>query len=119
MTTAAVEKKAAAEAVDWVRDQLEFSYVEIGVAVDADERTVRRWKDARAVPRGIHRTRIEQLRKLQHMLLAVHGTSQAAAEWMRTSVPALRGRTPGSLFREGKVSKLIELLATMESGAFI
>ena len=53
------------------------------------------------------------------MLLAVHGTSQAAAEWMRTSVPALRGRTPGSLFREGKVSKLIELLATMESGAFI
>lgn len=119
MTTTALEKKAAAEAVDWVRDQLDISYVDIGAAVKADERTVRRWKDERVVPRGSHRDKIEQLSELRHLLMAVFGTGDAAAVWMKTPLPALRGRTPGAVFREGRVAKLIDMLATIESGAFI
>ena len=67
---------------------------------------------------GSHRDKIEQLGEMKHLLLAVFGTGAAAAVWMKTPLPALRGRTPEAAFRESKVTTLIDILATVESGAF-
>ena len=117
MTTTKGEKTAAAEAVNWVREQLALSYADIANAVKADERTVRRWKDQRVAPRGSHRHMIEQLGEMKHLLLAVFGSGAAAAVWMKTPLLALRGRTPGAVFRKGQVATLIDILATIESGA--
>ena len=118
MTTTRGEKTAAAAAVNWVGEQLGFSCVDIAIAVKADERTVRRWKEGRVAPRGSHRVKIEQLGEMTRLLLFVFGTGAAAAVWMKTPLPALRGRTPEAAFRESKVTTLIDILATVESGAF-
>ncbi|MES3034944.1 MAG: MbcA/ParS/Xre antitoxin family protein [Gemmatimonadota bacterium] len=119
MSSTVLERNAAAEVVCWVRDQLRFSDVDIGAAVHADQRTVRRWSEGRVAPRGCYRDKIEQLRSLKHLLIAVFGTGEAAATWMNVPLPALRGRTPGAAFRAGRVTQLIDMLATIESAAFI
>lgn len=119
MSPTELEKKAAAEAVAWAHDALELGYSEIGAAVDVDERTVRRWEGREVVPRPRHREKLEQLRELRHLLQAVFESKAEADEWLRTSIPAFRGRTPVSLIRQGKLETVIDALATMEAGAFL
>lgn len=119
MSPTELEKRAAAEAVAWAHDTLELGYSEIGMAVEADERTVRRWEGRKVVPRGRHREKLEQLRELRHLLRAVFESKPEADEWLHTSVPAFRGRTPISLIRQGRLEAVIDVLATMEAGAFL
>jgi uncharacterized protein (DUF2384 family) len=119
MTPVEREKAAASETVTWAHDDLRLAYGEIGLAVEADERTVRRWQSREVAPRGRHRARLEDLRELRHLLRAVFATPADADEWLHSSVPAFRGRTPISLIRRGQVEKVIDALATMESGAYL
>lgn len=119
MTTIDLEKNAVVEAITWARESLELGYGEIGSAVQADERTVRRWVRRAVVPRGEHREKLEQLRELRHLLGAVFDSEAEANAWLYASVPAFRGRTPISLIRVGKLDAVIDALATMEAGAFL
>lgn len=119
MTPAQLEKIATAEAVAWAHETLDLGYSEIGVAVEADERTVRRWQDCEVRPRAQHRAKLEQLRELRHLLKEVFDLQAEADAWLRSSVRAFRGRTPMSLIRQGKLDLIIEVLATMESGALV
>ena len=118
MSPAEREKQAAADAVAWAHERLALRYPEIGRAVDADERTVRRWHGRHVLPRGRHREKLEQLRELRHLLAAVFASQANADEWLHTSVPAFRGRTPLSLIRTGRMETVIDALASMEAGAF-
>ena len=119
MTPTELEKKAAAEAIAWAHETLELGYSEIGLAVEADERTVRRWEGQQVVPRGRHRGKLEELRELRHLLKAVFETRAEADAWLHASVPAFRGRTPISLIRLGKLEAVINALATMEAGTYL
>ncbi len=110
---------AAAGLVSWAHDDLELAYREIGLAVKADERTVRRWERREAVPRARHMAKLEELRELRHLLEAVFEFSEQAHGWLRSSVPAFRGRTPISSIRQGKIKQVVEVLATVESGAYL
>jgi hypothetical protein len=118
-TPADLEKQAAAEAVAWAHEALALGYGEIGAAVEADERTVRRWEAREVLPRGRHRARLEELRELRHLLAAVFERKAEADAWLHASVPAFRGRTPISLVRQGRLETVIDVLATMEAGAFL
>ena len=109
MTPAELEKKAAAEAIAWAHEALDLGYAEIGAAVEADERTVRRWEGLEVVPRGRHRANLS----------AVFESRAEADAWLRSSVPAFRGRTPISFVRQGRIETVIDVLATMEAGAFL
>jgi putative toxin-antitoxin system antitoxin component (TIGR02293 family) len=119
MSLVQTERRAAADVIDWAHSALALNYGEIGVALKTTERTVRRWRTCKFTPRGAARDRLETLRELRHLLTAVFGTEAAAAEWLHSSVPALRGRTPASLLRTGAIESVIELLATIESGAYV
>ena len=119
MSPTELEKQSAAEAVAWAHDALELGYGEIGLAVEADERTVRRWHRRTVVPRGHHREKLEQLRELRHLLRSVFEDDAEADAWLHGSVAAFRGRTPISLVRQGRLGAVIEVLATMEAGAFL
>ena len=119
MTPIELERAAASEVVAWAHDDLDLGYLEIGLAVDADERTVRRWEDRQVSPRGYHRAKLEEFRELRHLLGAVFESEEEAGRWLHSSIPAFRGRTPISLIRRGQVETVIEALATMESGAYL
>jgi ribosome-binding protein aMBF1 (putative translation factor) len=119
MTTTELERNAGAEAVGWARAELNLAYTEIGHAVEADERTVRRWAGREISPRGRHREKLEELRELRHLLNEVFDSPEQADEWLHSSVRAFRGRTPLALIRAGKVQEVNGVLATIESGAYL
>ena len=119
MTPGQTERRAAADVINWAHSALDLNYGEIGVALQTTERTVRRWRSCQFTPRGPALDRLETLRELRHLLTAVFGTESAASEWLHSSVPVLRGRTPASLLRSGRIESVIEILATMESGAYV
>lgn len=119
MTTVEIEKAATSEAISWAHSELALGIREIGMVVEADERTVRRWKGREVVPRGHHREKIEQIRELRHLLEEVFENKAEAREWLLSSVRAFRGRTPISLLRQGKIDSVITVLATVESGAYL
>ena len=119
MALATLKKQTAAQAVAWAHETLELAYTEIGAAVDADERTVRRWQEQGVAPRGRHQDKVQELLELRHLLKELFPTTAEANGWLHASVPAFRGRTPISLLRSGKMDAVIDVLATMESGSFL
>ena len=117
---AALELKVATRAIEWVRTALGMSYVEVGDAVGASERTVIRWAQQSHPPRREHRERVEKLNELRQLLASVFGDDATGMqEWLHEPVPMLRGRTPMSLVVQGQLDDVIGVLAGIESGAFI
>ena len=119
MTPVELQRAVASETVTWAHDDLDLGYREIGLALEADERTVRRWAGREIAPRGHHREKLAELRELRELLAAVFEEEPAGHAWLHSSVRAFSGRTPISLIRRGEVEKVVEVLATIESGAFL
>jgi uncharacterized protein (DUF2384 family) len=118
-TALELQKKAAADTIAWAHDALALAFAEIGRAVEADERTVRRWHGREVLPRRAHQAKLEALRDLRHLLGEVFASEAEAAEWLHTPLRAFRGQTPISVIRRGRLTAVVEALATMESGAFL
>ena len=119
MTAAQVEQRANRDVVDWAHERLGLAYGDIGRATSAHERTVLRWKSGQTLASPRHRERIEMLRELRHLMDAVFADPEQGRAWLYTSVPALRGRTPISYLRAGRVRQVAQVLATFHSGAFV
>lgn len=119
MTPVEQEKIAASKTVAWAHDVLALGYREIGAVVEADERTVRRWEGREVLPRARHRVRLGAFRELEHLLKAVFDSKEEANEWLHSPLPAFRGRSPMAVIRSGQLGKVVEVLATIESGAYL
>jgi uncharacterized protein (DUF2384 family) len=118
MSPVQIEMRATEETIDWAHDALGLNYREIGSVLQAHERTVMRWKSRQTLASPRHRRRMEDLRELRHLLREVFGDEQGANLWLHSSVPALRGRTPISYIRAGRIGRVAEILATFQAGAF-
>jgi uncharacterized protein (DUF2384 family) len=114
-----IEQRANREVIDWAHDKLGLGYAVIGRATSAHERTVLRWKSGQTMASARHREGIEHLRELRHLMSEVFADAEASRTWLFTSVPALRGRTPISYLRAGRVKAVLQVLATFHSGAFV
>ena len=109
----------AADTVAWAHDTLALSFEEIGAVVEADERTVRRWRGAEVAPRVRHQASLAALVDLRHVLSEVFERQADATEWLHTPIKAFRGHPPIEMIRRGRIKDVVEVLATMESGAFV
>jgi hypothetical protein len=118
MATIEREVRAANETLDWAREQLSLEWTDVASAVGADRRTIYRWRHGVSAPSPEHRDRIEDLRELRFLLETVFPDAEARVEWLHSSVPLLRGRTPLSIIRGGRLDDVIGVLAGIESGAF-
>lgn len=110
---------AANATIDWAHDALSLSYASIAEAIGAHRRSVARWRAGDAVPSLRHRQAMEKLRTLRYLLESVFETTEGATEWLHSSVPMLRGRTPISLLERGAIDEVIGALSAFESGAAI
>lgn len=119
MTDADLRAKRAAETVAWVHNELALGYREIGAAVDANERTVRRWEARAAVPKPRHQEQLQSFQELRHLLQTVFESKAEADEWMRSPLPTFHGHSPLAVIANGRLRDLIEVLATIESGAYL
>jgi hypothetical protein len=118
MVTIEREVRAANETLDWAHELLGLEWTEVAAAVGADRRTIYRWRRGLSAPSPEHRERIEDMRELRFLLETVFPDSNARLEWLHSSVPAFRGRTPVSMIRRGRLGDVIGVLAGVESGAF-
>lgn len=123
MTVAEIKRRRAtkhvAETVAWAHDTLALSFGEIGAALEADERTVRRWRGAEVAPRARHQASLEALVDLRHLLDEVFESREQATDWLHTPIKAFRGHPPITMIRRGRLKDVVEVLATMEAGAFV
>jgi transcriptional regulator with XRE-family HTH domain len=118
MATIEREVRAANETLDWARELLGLEWSEVAAAVGADRRTIYRWRHGVSAPSPEHRERIEDIRELRFLLETVFPDPEARLGWLHASVPFLRGRSPLSLIRRGRLADVIGVLAGIESGAF-
>jgi hypothetical protein len=112
-------RERAARTVEWAHSRLALSFGEIGAVVDADERSVRRWRSQEVAPQARHQARLETLDDLRFRLEQVFETREHLVDWLDTSLKAFRGQSPATMLRRGPVTDVIGVLATMESGAFV
>jgi transcriptional regulator with XRE-family HTH domain len=118
MATDEREARAANQTLDWAHEVLGLDWTEVAAAVGADRRTIYRWRRGRSAPSAENRERIEELRELRFLMETVLPDPDDRVEWLYESVPLLRGRTPISLIRRGRIDDVIGVLAGLESGAF-
>lgn len=113
------DTKLAAATVRWANETLALTFPEIGAVVAADERTVRRWRGSEVAPRARHQASLEALVDLRHLIEEVFERPEDAAAWLETPLRAFRGHTPLSRLRQGRLQEVVDVLATMEAGAFV
>jgi putative toxin-antitoxin system antitoxin component (TIGR02293 family) len=119
MQTGGFEQRALEGTLRGAQEELGFTYEQLSATLHVSERTLRRWRYHAHRPQDRHRLRIENLRELLHVLRALFPGDADRQEWLHTPNPHLRGRSPISLIRSGRVGPVLELLATLEAGAFV
>lgn len=118
MSAAGVEQRAVDATLQRAHNEIGLTYAQIGALLRVSERTLRRWHSHAHAPQPRQRVLIEDLRRLQHVLAEVFPERGTRDEWLHSPSGLLRGRTPISLLRVGRISPVVEALATLESGAF-
>ncbi|MGI8546793.1 MAG: antitoxin Xre/MbcA/ParS toxin-binding domain-containing protein [Gemmatimonadaceae bacterium] len=116
-----VESQSTADIVNWVRTQFGLTHEQIGILVGVTARSAQRWSDAGnpTVPVGPHRAKIEQLRDLRRLLEhSFPSNIDAALQWLHAPVPLLEGRRPIDLIKQGRMDRVISVLAGAYAGAF-
>lgn len=116
-TARRLELTAASTTIDWASEELDLNYSEIGDVIGVDRRTIYRWRSRESLPSPEHRRRLESVRELRFLLGKVFEDLDGALEWLHRPVPMLRGRTPISRLREGRIDEVVGVLAGLESGA--
>ena len=115
---AQLEMDYAEATLNWARNSLELTDLEIGGALGVDRKTVQRWRERRSVPSVTHRRQMERLHQLRHLLETSFRTPEAGQRWLHTPAPGLSGRTPLGVLGQGELDALIQLLGTLAAGAF-
>lgn len=112
----------ALETLDWYHADLGFTWDEVAEAAGASVRTLQRWREQESAPSRDKLHGIERLDELRFWIDQVFSAPdygmREAQEWMHTRLEELRGKTPFEVVQAGNVERLIEMLATVQTGAF-
>lgn len=114
-----LEKKTAKETVENARERFGLPYSDLASALGVDRRTLLRYRKKAHAPSPRVRSRMEKLREIAYLVDQIFEDGDAAAEWLYSPVPALRGRRPIDLIRDGELEAVVSVLAGLHSGAHI
>ena len=118
MTTTSAAIKYADNTVAWAEKELDLNQRQIGCAIGADRRTLYRWRRRKTAPSAQHRRNLEKLNELKYLFGTSFRSTEAAQRWLHTDVPDLRGRTPYFAIAQGDLESVLQLLGTLQAGAF-
>jgi uncharacterized protein (DUF2384 family) len=103
------------QAIERAHEYLGLSYQKIAEAIKADESTLHRWRSG-GEPSPVFAARLEALEAFLDELRETFRRAHDAQEWLEKKVPALRGRRPIDLIREGRLEVLTGVLYGLNSG---
>ena len=106
-------------AVAQLESELSLSESDLARALDANPRTIARWRAGRSYPQHEVRRRLAALLSLQHRLLETFTTAEATRAWLNAANRYLGGLTPADALRVGRLDRVEAALEALDSGVFI
>ena len=115
--------RKAVETLAWFH-ALWLTWEEIAEALDTSSRSIQRWREHETSPARESLKAVERLDELRFWLCKVFDTEVPEEdgemiEWLHTRLEDLHGKTPREALLAGNVELLIEMLASVHTGAFI
>ena len=119
MTHPSKGRQSVAASITSVRESLKFSDADIGTVLGANERTVRCWEALEEVPDEKQRATLRTVEELRRLLELAFKSRKEAHIWLQSSVNVFGGLTPKAMICSGEARRVLDVLATIESGAFL
>ena len=112
-----IEAEVAAAVVEWARTALQMSADEVATTLSVSDRTVKRWAQRRSGPAADQRAALRKLHKLHHLTEAVFTGPEAALKWFHSPSEAFQGDAPIQVALDGRLDKVLAVLAAVDSGS--
>lgn len=109
----------AETSIELAEEELDMTKTDIGQALGADRKTLDRWIRRQSSPSPKYRKNLEDLNHLRFLLNESFRSADNRLEWLHTPSRAFQGRTPFDTIRKGKLSDVVDYLATLASGAHL
>lgn len=100
-------------------DAYGWSDADIAAVLQIDQPAFRSLVSGDYAPTETARKAIADLQELVFLLGEVFPDGHDAQRWLNKAGPALKGKRPLDLIRDGHVDKVVTVLATFHSGAFL
>jgi len=104
--------------VEQVSADLNLPIDQLARALDADPRTVDRWRSG-TYPQRETRQRLLDLQTVHHHLRETFATLEALREWVHSPSRYLGGLTPADAMRVGRFDRVEAALEALDSGVFV
>ena len=104
--------------VEQASADLDLPIPELARALDADPRTVDRWRLG-MYPQKEARQRLADLQNLNYHLRETFATPEALKEWVHSPSRYLGGLTPAEAVRVGRFDRVEAALEALDSGVFV
>jgi ribosome-binding protein aMBF1 (putative translation factor) len=105
--------------VDQVCADFGLSDADIARALEANPRTVDRWRTGETYPQRETRQRLHELLELDRHLRETFDTPEAIKRWLHESSRYLGGLTPADAVRVGRFDRVEAALEALDSGVFL
>lgn len=106
------------ETIDWFHDELGISYQVLAAALDVTRGTLKEWRDQNYLPQPDNYEQVMLLQQIKFLLERLFENPEQMLEFLYAPTGELEGKPPFSLLKKGALGELVELLATLETGAF-
>lgn len=101
-------RERAARTVSWAHGTLALSFGEMAAAVDADQRTVRRWRGGQGSrPAGASSGQPRGARRPAAPRRGGLGAHAQLAQWLEAPLKAFRDQSPAAMLRRGCVKDVV------------
>lgn len=107
------------DALDAIQSVLGVTDDELAQALDADRRTLRRWRAGAAYPQLMARQRLAALLALEQQLAETFTNTDAVRRWFHAPSRYLGGITPLEAVRAGRTDRVEAALGALDAGVFL
>lgn len=119
MPTEVLLEMTPPRALEQLESELGLSEGDLARALDANPRTIERWRSGYTYPQHESRRRLAALVGVHHRLRDTFATPEAIREWLHAPNRYLGGLTPADAIRVGRFDRVEAALEALDSGVFV
>jgi len=113
------EKRTDGLTIENAHEAFDLSYVQLASVLGVSRRTLLRYRKHMGVPSPMVLERMEALQEIHHLLEKIFADENGKMEWLYTPVPLLEGKRPIDLMLDGKLDRVLSVLAGFYAGVYI
>jgi uncharacterized protein (DUF2384 family) len=114
-----VLETSPARAIEQISAELVLTDRDLARILDADARTLSRWRRGSHYPQTETRRRLAALLALERRLAEGFTTPEARRDWLHAPSRYLGGLAPVEVLRAGRIDRVEDALEALDSGIFL